>query len=200
MIGPEPIERTDAVDEALGVVEPVDADREPLTVEAAAQPRHIRMRRRFRCVLRELLGIDADREDLAARSAMLRDRNAVFDGEAEFARDIAEKILAIVMGLEADQIVGQHRHDQLAMIGYALHYRSDRPWRMEEEADRIVDAEVPQLRAEREEMVILHPERGLRFPEAHQVARHEGVDLAIADIVVTRDADQIAARVQRRPQ
>src|SRR6266702_7090724 len=36
MLGPEPVERADTVDEALGIVEPVDADREPLTVEAAA--------------------------------------------------------------------------------------------------------------------------------------------------------------------
>ncbi|MGY3077479.1 hypothetical protein ACVWZZ_003850 [Bradyrhizobium sp. LM6.10] len=71
---------------------------------------------------------------------------------------------------------------------------------MQEEADRVVDAEIAQFRAEREEMIVLHPERRLCFPEAHQGARHERVDLAIAHIVITRDADQVAARVQRRPQ
>ncbi len=131
---------------------------------------------------------------------MLRDHDAVLDGEAELAAGIAEEILAILLGLEAEQIVGQHRRDQLAMIGHALHHRGDRPRRMQEEADRIVDAEIAQLRAEREEMIILHPERRLGLAEAHQGARHEGVDLAIADIVVARDADQIAARMQRRPQ
>ena len=80
---------------------------------------------------------------------MLRDHNAVFDGEAEFARDIAEKILAIVIGLEAEQIVGQHRRDQLAMIGHALHHRGDRPRRMKEEADRLTNAETAQLAYER---------------------------------------------------
>ena len=71
---------------------------------------------------------------------------------------------------------------------------------MQEEADRLRDAEIAQLRAEREEMIVLHPERGVRLLEAQQRARHEGVDLAIADIIVLRSADQIGARMQRRPQ
>ena len=71
---------------------------------------------------------------------------------------------------------------------------------MQEEADRLGDAEIAQLGAEREEMVVLNPERGIRFSESQQRARHEGVHFAIAEIVLLRGADQIGARMQRRPQ
>ena len=71
---------------------------------------------------------------------------------------------------------------------------------MQEEADRLGDAEIAQFGAERQEMVVLNPERRIRFPESQQRARHEGVHFAIAEIVLLRGADQIGARMQRRPQ
>ena len=71
---------------------------------------------------------------------------------------------------------------------------------MQEEADRLGDAEIAQFGAEREEMIVLNPERGIGFSESQQRARHEGVHFAIAEIVLLRGADQIGARMQRRPQ
>ena len=75
-----------------------------------------------------------------------------------------------------------------------------RPGRVQEEADGAGDAELAQLRAERKEVIVLHPERGIRFTKAQQSARHKGVDLAIAEIVLARRADQVRARMHRRPQ
>jgi hypothetical protein len=71
---------------------------------------------------------------------------------------------------------------------------------MQEEADRSGDADLAQLGPERQEMIILHPERRIAFVEAHQRASHEGVDLAVRTIIALRHADQVAARMQRRPQ
>ena len=71
---------------------------------------------------------------------------------------------------------------------------------MQEEADRLSHAKVAQLRPQREEMIILNPERGIGLSEPQQRARHEGVDFAIGQIIALRDADQIGARMQRRPQ
>ncbi len=130
----------------------------------------------------------------------LRDRDIVGDRQRQRVAHIGDEIVAVVLGLEADQVVGQHRLDQLAMMRHALDDGSRRPRRVEEEADRLAHAEVAQLRAERQEVIVLHPERGVGLVEAQQRARHEGVDLAIAEIVALRDADQIAARMQRRPQ
>ena len=56
-----------------------------------------------------------------------------------------------------------------------------------------VDAELAKLRAERQEMIILHPERGVGLVEAQQRARHERVDFAVGEVVALRRADQVAA-------
>src|SRR6185503_14433517 len=122
----------------------------------------------------ELLRVDADRKHFAACASVMREHGAILDDETELAAGIGEEILAILLSLETEQIIGQHCIDQLAMIGHALHYRGDRPRRMQEEADGIVDAEITQLRAEREEMIVLHPERCPGLSEAEQGARHEG--------------------------
>ena len=158
------------------------------------------MRRRLRGEVGEFLDVDADREHGGAGPAMRRDDDAVMHGKIELACDIAEEILAILLGLEADQVVGQHRLDQFAMMRHARHQRARRPRRVQEEADRLRNAEFAQLGAEREEMIILHPEGGIVLAEAQQRARHEGVDFAIAEIVFAGGADQVGARMQRRPQ
>src|SRR5262249_26101582 len=62
------------------------------------------------------------------------------------------------------------------------------------------NTEPAELRAEREKMIILYPECRVRFVEAQQGSRHEGVDFAIGEVIALRGADQIAARMQRRPQ
>ena len=58
----EVVEGVDAVDEPLGIIQPIDADREFLAVQAAAQPRHVGMRHRLGSLLGEFFGIDADRK------------------------------------------------------------------------------------------------------------------------------------------
>jgi hypothetical protein len=49
-------------------------------------------------------------------------------------------------------------------------------------------------------MIVLDPERLFRLLESHQRARHERVHFTIAGIVLLRSADEIGARMQRRPQ
>jgi hypothetical protein len=120
-------------------------------------------------------------------------------GQIELVLHGGEEVLAIFPGLEADQIIGEHRLDQLAGMRHAADHVARRPRRMQEEADRFGDAEVAQLRAEREEVIILHPERSVLLAEAQQRARHEGVDFAIGQIVIVRSADQVGARMHRRP-
>jgi hypothetical protein len=149
---------------------------------------------------REFFSIDADRKHREARFPITRRHHTVFDLKAEKGRKISDKILAIVPGLESDQIVGQHRLDQLAMMGNAFHEGACRPRRMQEEADRLRHAEIAQFRTQRQEMIILDPEHGIGLSETQQRARHEGVHFAIGKIVFLRGADQIGAGMQRRPQ
>jgi hypothetical protein len=107
--GPHPVECLDAVDQPLGIIQPVDADRELLTVQASPQPGDVRMGRGLGGELGELLGIDADREYRGAGSAMARIDDAATHGEPEILLRIRQKILAILLGLETDQIISQHR-------------------------------------------------------------------------------------------
>ena len=113
-------------------------------------------------LLREFFGIDADRKHRNARPAEARGDDTTFDIEAEIRRYVAEEVVAISLGLEADQIVGQHCLDQFAMMRHAFDDAARRPRRMQEESERLGDAEIAQFRAEREEMIILDPERRVR--------------------------------------
>jgi hypothetical protein len=158
------------------------------------------MRHGLRRKLREFHGIDADREYGGAGAAVMRTHHAVTHGKAEIVLDIGQEVLAILFGLETDEVVGQHRLDQLAMVRHAADQGARRPGRMQEEANRLGHTEIAQLRPERQEMIILHPEHGVGLAEAHQRARHEGVHFAIGNIVRLRRADQVGARMQRRPQ
>ena len=64
-------------------------------------------------------GIDADRKYRGARPAVARDDDAVMHGEAEIGLRVRQEVLAILLGLETDQIIGQHRLDQFAMMRHA---------------------------------------------------------------------------------
>src|ERR1043166_9576321 len=127
---PHPVERLYAVDQALGIIQPVDADRELLAVQAPPQPRDIRMGGRLRRQLRKLPGIDADRKYPRAGAAMARNDDAVMHDEAEIGLRVRQEVLAILLGLEADQVVSQHRLDQLAMMRNARYHRTRRPLRV----------------------------------------------------------------------
>ena len=190
----------DAVDQPLGIVQPVDADRELLAVQASPQPRHVGMGGGLGGLRCEFLRVDADRKYRDARCAMARCHHAVFNFKTKIRCQIVKEIVAIVLGLEPDQIIGQHRLDQFAMMRHAFDDGARRPWRMQEEAERLGDAEIAQFRAQRQEMIILNPERGIGLLESQQRARHEGVHFAIGEIIFLRGADQIGPGMQRRPQ
>ena len=90
-----------------------------LAVQAAPQPRDIGMGRRLGRQLGELPGIDADRKYPRVGTAMARNDDAVMHDEAEVGLRVRQEVLAIFIGLETDQVIGQHRLDQLAMMRHA---------------------------------------------------------------------------------
>src|SRR5260370_37472992 len=69
----------------------------------------------------EFFDSDADREYRDARLAMTRRDDAVFDLQTKLRGEIAKEVLAVVGGLESDQIIGQHRLDQIAMMRRPFH-------------------------------------------------------------------------------
>ena len=60
------------------------------------------------------------------------------------------------------------------------------PRRVQEEAERLGDAEFAQFGAQREEVIILDPERCIGLLKAQQRAGHEGVHFAIGGVILLR--------------
>src|SRR6185312_9038498 len=108
-------------------------------------------------LLGKSFGIDTDRKHPGSRGAVARRHDTVLDIEPELASQISEEIAAIVTGLESDQIVGEHRLDQFAMMRHPGDGTWRGPWRVQEEAERPGDAEFAQFGAQRKEMIILNP-------------------------------------------
>ena len=74
------------------------------------------------------------------------------------------------------------------MMGNPFDDGARRPRRMQEEANRLRHAEIAQFGAERQEMIILNPERGIRLFETQQRSRHESIHFAIGKIILLRGA------------
>jgi hypothetical protein len=106
----------------------------------------------------------------------------------------------IFVGLHPDQVVGEHRLDQFAMMRHGGEHAARREWCVQEEPNRLADAELAHVRGEREVVIIVDPEGRIRFGEADQRPRHQSIDFAIAGIILARRADQIRARMQCRPE
>jgi hypothetical protein len=101
------------------------------------------------------------------------------NGEAEIVFKAVLEIFPVIIGLEADKIIGQHRRDNFAVIWCAEHRRPVAPGRMQEKADRLYNSQPSQLHGQRQEVIVLHPVDGVRLCKAQQRARHEGVDRPI---------------------
>ena len=109
------------------------------------------------------------------------------------------EIGAVRVGLETDEIEIEHGADQLAMPWQPQERRVVRKRRVQEQADRTVDAELAQFVAERQEMVVVDPDRSLRRQKSPQRPRHDPVDVAVGQIIVVVGVDEIRPRVQYRP-
>ena len=137
--------------------------------------------------------VDADGKHGGMCDAIPRGHNAVANEETQSGFDVRKEILAIVPGLEAYQVIGKHRFDQLAMVRNTFDYGACRPRCMQEEPKRLGDTQVTQFRSEREEMVVLDPVRRVRLVEPKKRPRHEGVHFAIRKIIPLRGSDQIGS-------
>ena len=162
-------------------------------MQTAAQPRDIGMHRCFRRLRAEALDIDADGKCRQTRRAVARRHCPGRHDQSHFHLEVVDKIVPVFIGLEADEIVGQHRFNQFAMMRHPIDDVSRRPRRMQKEADRLVNIALAQLGAQRQEMIVLNPERCVRLAEPYQRSRHECIHLAIGIIVIVRCTDQIPA-------
>src|SRR5882724_491117 len=106
------------------------------------------MRYRFGGLLGEFFRIDADRKYRDARRAVARGDDTLVNHKAEIRLDIRQEVFAIILGLEPDQIISEHCLDQFTMMRHPADGGARRPWRMQEETERLRDAEIAQFRAQ----------------------------------------------------
>src|SRR5690242_19510738 len=98
------------------------------------------MRNRTRRHRRETIDVDANWKYREPRQSEARRDEAVVDIETELMANVVGKVDTIVFGLESDQIVGQHRLDQLAMVRDSRRDAAYRPRRVQKKSDRFGDA------------------------------------------------------------
>ena len=187
--------------QSFRVVDPVDPDDQRAIADAGGEPPHLP--RCFRlCRLRRDSGdIDADREHRRPEGpAEGAQHTAAEVLAAGLPQQVIAKALQVGGGLKADEIVGAQRGDQIAMVGQQAHQLGRRKRRMEKKPDRLPAIELAQRRAERDQVIIVHPDEVARQQHRRQGAGEGAVDPEIAGEVAPRIADQRRPVVEWRPQ
>ena len=192
----------EALLQPLGIIEPVDADdRSACPRRCAAASRRPSRASSLVAALRELADVDADREGggCTVRSPTWIVPSAV-DRAAELALDIMAEALQPFLGLEADQVVGEHRADQPLVEGQRHQQPARRPGDVEEEADPVLHAALAQLLAERDQMIIVDPDQVVRLDQRRDRLGEALVDPLVAAAEAAVIFGQVDPVVEERPQ
>src|SRR5690606_40574836 len=113
----------EALGQALGVVQPVHADRQRPGLRAGAQAAYRRLVDRARRLARDFRGIDADRERAGAEAASTRrlEQARADDAAAAVQAYVGMEAVVVALGLEAEQVVGVQRREQALVVGHGHH-------------------------------------------------------------------------------
>lgn len=196
-----PFEGAKAIVEALGVIETVDTDHAELTTETAAEPVAEQPSLLRDSELCKAASIDPDRKHAGSESPISHDDGAVVGhGRTKMTCGVLVEIAQIVIGLEADEVEGRERADDLPMA----RQRGERVGRGEgnvkKEANRHPYAEMAEVLPHAEEMVVVDPD-GVRLLDARgEVLGEAGVDGAVCGEVGWIEADEIGTGMKDRPE
>ena len=121
------------------------------------------------------------------------------DAAAGLVDDVVEEGAQVVLGLEADHVVGAQRPDQgcMARQGGEDFHRRERG--VQEEPHGPGYPRAAQLFTHRDEVVIVDPDQVLRIDQAYQFLGEDGVDLQIARVVLLTECRQVETVVEERP-
>src|SRR5436190_3745902 len=149
----------------------------------------------------EALGIDADREDIGAQSAPFDQHPAPAKLDAaKFVAQESREIAAVGLRLEADHTIREHGPYEPLRIGKrGQHFRWGKR-DVQEETDWTGEAVGPDLRAERNEMIVVHPDDVLALEEWTQPSRHPLVDAPIGLRKAPFEAGEVESVMEDRPQ
>jgi hypothetical protein len=146
--------------------------------------------------------VDADREHVRPQHAVaLAHARVGQQHRADLALpDAVAECAQVAAGLEADDVVLQHRLEQVAVAGQRAQHVVRREGRVQEESDRLARAEATQLRAERDQVIVVHPDHVVGLEQRQQPARERRVDLLVCVQLVAVVGEEAQRRMQHRPQ
>ena len=151
--------------------------------------------------LLEAVDIDADRETLDPGDA-LAEGDAVFalTLRTKFLDEIALQIIRIALGLRADEVVVHHGAQEIGAAGQRVEHFRRGPWDVVEIADPIAHPQHAQLRRQRQQMVVVHPDVILGLHQVGERLREPAVHPQVAGIIGPRKLRQADAVMHHWPQ
>ncbi len=191
-----------ALDQALAVIEPVDADHERAghqTVDHAVDD--VRLHRGDRFGL-ERVDIDADREHVRAQYA-LADSNSIVRTDRFASKEMLDagmESVQVVLGLKTHHIVVREIPQQLRVCRQHAQHFDVRKRDMQEESDRSVYAAFAQQPTEWNQVVIMHPNQVFGLKKRRELVSECAIDALIGIALIRRVAHASQEIVKQGPQ
>jgi hypothetical protein len=110
------------------------------------------------------------------------------------------EIHRVVLGLEADQIVGAQLRDQPFVVRQRRENLRRRKRHVQEVADAVAMAAIAQHLGERNEMIVVHPDHIVGLEEIVQLIGEMRIDAAVTAEIAARELGKIEPIMQDRPQ
>jgi hypothetical protein len=197
----EPLVGGKPLDEPLAVVEPVDADHATPAAQAVDEALHRVARLARECIALDAVDIDADREHVD-RDASRAAHDAAVVGDCALAPQFNRRRAQrgrVASRLHADQVIREQRFHELGVHRQRTQRLDVRERDVQEKADRQRDAELAQALAQREQLVVVHPDEIGRLEQRAHAGRESRVDAVIRRILVVAVAERVEEVVAQRP-
>ena len=150
---------------------------------------------------RELHRVDADGKHGGGHAAPEGAGPAVaVHPPAGLGGDVLEEAMAVRLGLEAEHVVGEERPDEQVVHRQRDQHFRGREGDVQEESHRLPGAHAAQLLAERDQVVVVHPQQVVGLEQGLQRVGEALVDPDVALVIVPVEAGEVDAIVKERPQ
>jgi hypothetical protein len=191
----------DALGDALGIVEPVDADDQLLAVEAL---QHALVQRGLCRPFRqrgEFFRLDADRIGPGGEDAPIGGKARSIQTGGEVApRQAVGKVLAIMFGLETKHVIGGQARQKCLVHRHGMEDVRCRPGNVQEEADPVGHTLTAQLGGQRDEMIVVDPDQVVRLDERQEAACKEAVHAEVTGHLAPAIFGKVQPVVADRPE
>ncbi len=186
--------------QALGVVQPVDAD-DGLAARVGRAAHGMRAALVAFGELLDLVRHHADRVYAGAEVLPVGGQTAVrLDDAAHLTGDVVLEGQAVGVGLETDQVVVAERLKQVVVRWDGGEDFRRRKRDMQEEADAVADAQLTAGFGEGNQVVVVDPDDVVGLEQRLELLGQHGVDPPVAVVLLTAVAGQVDAVVKDRPE